>query len=192
MRGTRLDAAAVVVAVPWHGLAGACGDDAPAALSSTIARASAMRSSPIVTANLWFDRPVIDATFVGLPGRRFQWVFDRGQVTPGEAGHLSLVGSGADGLVELTNEAIVEIAAAELRQAVPAAARARLVRGTAVRERRATFSLAAGEPARPATETAVPGLFLAGDWIDTGLPGTIESAVVSGHRAARAVLAFLD
>jgi hypothetical protein len=27
---------------------------------------------------------------------------------------------------------------------------------------------------------------LAGDWVDTGLPATIESAVVSGHRAAAA------
>jgi uncharacterized protein with NAD-binding domain and iron-sulfur cluster len=57
-----------------------------------------------------------------------------------------------------------------------------------VREKQATFSLAAGQPARPATRTALPGFFLAGDWIDTGLPGTIESAVVSGHRAAAAVL----
>ena len=32
------------------------------------------------------------------------------------------------------------------------------------------------------------GLFLAGDWIDTGLPATIESAVRSGHRAADARL----
>jgi hydroxysqualene dehydroxylase len=37
----------------------------------------------------------------------------------------------------------------------------------------------------------VPGLFLAGDWIDTGLPATIESAVVSGHAAAKAALEFL-
>jgi thioredoxin reductase len=37
----------------------------------------------------------------------------------------------------------------------------------------------------------VPGLFLAGDWIDTGLPATIESAVVSGHAAANAVEHFL-
>ena len=62
-----------------------------------------------------------------------------------------------------------------------------LVRATAVRERRATFSLAAGEPVRPDTITPLAGFLLAGDWIDTGLPATIESAVVSGHRAARAV-----
>ncbi len=59
---------------------------------------------------------------------------------------------------------------------------------TVVRERRATFSLAPGQPPRPATLTPVRGFFLAGDWTDTGLPGTIESAVVSGHRAALAAL----
>ena len=63
------------------------------------------------------------------------------------------------------------------------------MRGTVIRERRATFSLGPDEPSRPGVITDVPGLFLAGDWIDTGLPGTIESAVVSGHRAAAALLA---
>ena len=60
----------------------------------------------------------------------------------------------------------------------------KLLRGTVVREPRATFSLAPGQPPRPGTATAVRGLFLAGDWIDTGLPATIESAVRSGHRAS--------
>ena len=184
-------AAAVVSAVPWHALAGLCGDAAPAALAPAVARATTMRSSPIVTANLWFDRPVLDEPFVGLPGRAFQWAFDRRRVTPGEATYVSMVCSGADDVVDLANEAIVARAHGELRRAVPAVARARLVRGTAVRERRATFSLAAGEPARPATATPVPGLFLAGDWIDTGLPATIESAVISGHRAAHAALEFI-
>jgi hypothetical protein len=32
--------------------------------------------------------------------------------------------------------------------------------------------------------TPIEGLLLAGDWIQTGLPATIESAVISGHRAA--------
>ena len=63
-----------------------------------------------------------------------------------------------------------------------------IVRGTVIREKHATFSLAAGQPVRPPTRTGVDGLLVAGDWIDTGLPGTIESAVVSGHMAARAIL----
>ena len=61
------------------------------------------------------------------------------------------------------------------------------MRGTVVREKQATFSLAPGQPRRPGTITAVAGLFLAGDWIDTSLPSTIEGAVVSGHAAAGAL-----
>jgi uncharacterized protein with NAD-binding domain and iron-sulfur cluster len=57
-----------------------------------------------------------------------------------------------------------------------------------VRERRATFSLAPAQPARPDARTPVDGLVLAGDWTETGLPATIEGAVVSGHRAARFVM----
>jgi zeta-carotene desaturase len=57
-----------------------------------------------------------------------------------------------------------------------------------VRERRATFSLAPGSPPRPGTRTSLAGFYLAGDWTDTGLPATIEGAVLSGHLAADAVL----
>ena len=59
-----------------------------------------------------------------------------------------------------------------------------------VRERQATFSLHAAEPARPPNQTPVPGFFLAGDWTDTGLPGTIEGAAASGHAAAHTMLEF--
>jgi uncharacterized protein with NAD-binding domain and iron-sulfur cluster len=98
------------------------------------------------------------------------------------------VSSGADRLVNLPKRSAHRGGASELLEAIPAVRPARLLRSTVVRERRATFSLAPGQPARPATLTDVRGLFLAGDWIDTGLPATIESAVRSGHRAADAVL----
>jgi len=75
---------------------------------------------------------------------------------------------------------------------IPGARDARLVRGTVVREKRATFSLAPGQPPRPPVDTPVAGLYLAGDWIDTGLPGTIESAAIAEHRAAQSALANLN
>ena len=54
-----------------------------------------------------------------------------------------------------------------------------------VRERRATFAATPEQNAlRPAAETSWSNLFLAGDWIATGLPATLESAVRSGYRAA--------
>ena len=54
-----------------------------------------------------------------------------------------------------------------------------------VRERRATFAATPEQNARrPGSETSWDNLFLAGDWTQTGLPATIESAVRSGYRAA--------
>lgn len=181
-------ASVVISAVPWHAFGGLF-DRMPAKLEELAVTAAAMRSAPIATVNLWFDRPALEVPFVGLPGRVFQWAFDKRTISNGRATHVSLVCSSAGDVVALSNEALVEIAHRELSTALPEVRRARLLRGTAVRERRATFSLEAGEPARPGTATPLNGFLLAGDWVDTGLPATIESAVISGHRAARAALA---
>ena len=61
-----------------------------------------------------------------------------------------------------------------------------------VKEKRATFAATPEqERKRPGSATMWPNLFLAGDWIDTGLPATIEGAVRSGQRAARLALASM-
>jgi uncharacterized protein with NAD-binding domain and iron-sulfur cluster len=99
-----------------------------------------------------------------------------------------LVASGADEIVRLTNAEVSGLAANQLARMVPATRGRRLLRSVVVREPRATFSLAPGEPARPMPATDLRGFHLAGDWTATGLPGTIESAVQSGHAAADLVL----
>jgi uncharacterized protein with NAD-binding domain and iron-sulfur cluster len=161
----------------------------PAPLAATLDAAAHTDASPIVTVNLWFDRVITDQMFVGLPGRTMQWVFDKRMVFGEQASHLSLVSSGAASVVARSNQELTDLALEEVRGALPAARSAVMTRGVVVRERRATFSVAPGQPSRPQAETGVPGLVLAGDWTDTGLPSTIEGAVVSGHRAAAVVLA---
>ena len=181
--GDRLHPQAVVCAVPWFAFAEAF-DGATDRLRGVIDRAARMSSSPIVTANLWFDRPILNEPFLGLPGRTMQWLFEKRLSLGNEASHLSLVSSGADSVARLSNDEVMAIAHQELVEAMPAVRSSRLLQSTLIREPHATFSLAPGQPARPSTETAVRGLYLAGDWIETGLPATIESAVRSGHRAA--------
>jgi uncharacterized protein with NAD-binding domain and iron-sulfur cluster len=111
-------------------------------------------------------------------------VFDKGRLSGEAWSHLSLVSSGADAIVSLPNDELIALARRELAAALPRAAEASVRRASAVREKRASFSLAPGQPPRPGPETPVRRLVLAGDWTDTGLPATIEGAVVSGHRAA--------
>lgn len=178
-------APAVICAVPWFALNDVLtGEVGP--VRPVLDAARATEPSPIVTVNLWFDRVVMDEPFVGLPGRLMQWVFDKRAVFGTSASHLSLVSSGAADVLRWTNPQLIEAALDELRGALPRVRDAQVVRATVIREPRATFSLAPGQPPRPGTCTPVRGLYLAGDWIDTGLPATIESAVRSGHLAAEA------
>ena len=185
LRGQRVEAGAVISSVPWFSFPETV--QGVPELTSLADNASRMAASPIVTVNLWYDRSVTDTAFVGLPGRTFQWVFDKGRIFGATASHLSLVCSGADEVVAMTNEELIARASGEVAAALPPARDARVIRGTVVRERRATFSLAPGQPPRPGVETPVRDFYLAGDWTDTGLPATIEGAVESGHRAAARV-----
>lgn len=58
-----------------------------------------------------------------------------------------------------------------------------------VKEKRATFAATPAEVRRrPKTRTRLANLALAGDWVDTGLPATIEGAVRSGNAAAALLL----
>ena len=187
VRGERIATTQVISAVPWHGLRTLFASTPPA-LATTVADASAMASMPIVTVNLWYDRVVMQDAFVGLTGRTLQWIFDKRRVFGEAASHLSLVVSAAEAVTPMTRDELVAIAVREVADAIPAARGATLIRATVVREKQATFSLTAGQPKRPAAVTAIPGFVLAGDWTDTGLPGTIESAALSGHRAALEIL----
>jgi squalene-associated FAD-dependent desaturase len=39
-----------------------------------------LQPAPIISINLWFDRPITDLDFVGLRGATFQWLFNRGKI----------------------------------------------------------------------------------------------------------------
>lgn len=182
---------AVIVAAPWFSLPGIF-TGATGPLDRILDDAKGTAPSAIATVNLWFDREVLSEPFVGLPGRVMQWVFDKRRVFGASASHLSLVSSGANGTIDWDNRRLIDTALQEVRSALPSAGAALLRNATVIREPHATFSLAPGQPARPGPETAVPGLYLAGDWIDTGLPATIESAARSGRQAADMARSFLS
>jgi squalene-associated FAD-dependent desaturase len=180
----------VVCAVPWFAFADVF-EPPPAVLQDTVADAAALASSPIVSVNLWIDQFRSPDAMLGLPGRNFQWLFDRQRYLGRTQSHVTLVSSGAAPICAATNDELINMALSELRAALPDARRAPLRHASVIRERRATFSLEPGSPPRPKTITPIDGLVLAGDWIDTGLPATIEGAVIAGHQAAAEALRYI-
>jgi phytoene dehydrogenase-like protein len=131
--------------------------------------------------------PLAEAGFIGLTSGTAEWVF----VKPD---HISVTISAANNMVDDNARTIASLVWPNVVDAVelPANEKATLPAYRVVKERRATFAATAEQDRRrPEARTMLAAnLALAGDWIDTGLPATIEGAIRSGRTAARIVLAF--
>ncbi|HVA67975.1 MAG TPA: hydroxysqualene dehydroxylase HpnE [Candidatus Binataceae bacterium] len=193
--GERLDAANFIAAVPPAQLLRMLPEGA--AQEPFFSPIAELSTSPIICVHAWFDREITHSAFVGFIGTDTQWLFNKRRIFElhGERhpGYLSFVISGARGLVDLGNEELLERVLADLAAMIPAARGVRPVKALVLKEKQATMAPSPeSNRLRPAPETPFRNLFLAGDWVRTGLPATIESAVLSGHAAAALVSARAD
>lgn len=147
-------------------------------------------SSPIVSINLWYEGFHPQHTFLGLIDSPIHWIFNKSKIYGHGAGsYVSLVVSGAYDLAQKNKEALIQLAVEELKRFYPELRDRTLHHAQVIKENEATFSGRLGlKPYRPDPTTVVRGVYLAGDWANTGLPATIESAVRSGHQAAETIM----
>jgi protoporphyrinogen oxidase len=171
----RVEADAVVLAVPPRESAQLLGEPEPA-----------LEESPIVSVHLLFDRPILRHPLAALLASDAHWVFDHGALTghaPPHGQYLTVVSSGVPELMALRGRELVERIAAQLTERLGPAD---LLWSRVSREPRATIALRPGTAAlRPGPATSRPNVTRAGAWTDTGWPATMESAVRSGRVAAR-------
>ncbi len=193
--GRKLTAGNFIAAVPpgplLQMLPPGAGDD------PMFARLANFKYSPIICVHVWLDREVTDSAFVGFIGTTTQWMFNKRKIFDEggrrHPGYLSFVISGARALVERSNEELLDQVLGDLRAMIPATREAKLVKALVLKEKQATMAPGPHSHAlRPGTSTPFRNLFLAGDWIQTGLPATIESAVISGRAAADAIAARVE
>jgi hydroxysqualene dehydroxylase len=149
-----------------------------------------LRSSPIVSVHLLFDRKLLPFPLAALLGSDAHWVFDRGALTgKGPAGgqYLSVVSSGAPELMDVRGRELVERIALQVTERL---GEAELLWSRVSREPDATVALRPGTSGlRPGVATSLPNVTRAGAWTATGWPATMESAVRSGRAAARSLSA---
>ncbi len=184
--GETLSADAVVSALPYDRLDRVVGDPMREA-DPRLAGARHLSPSPILGIHLWVNPPVMELPHLILVDSPLQWVFNKGLASDGTQ-HVHGVISAAEEWVGEPASRILEMAVRELADYLPRAKGCRVVRGRAIKEKRATFSV---EPEadrwRPATTGPLANLYLAGDWCRTGWPATMEGAVRSGYFAASAL-----
>ncbi len=191
-----------VLAVPFDSLAKLL-PDSPESLDLR-EKLLHFETAPITGVHLWFDRQITDLPHAVLLDRTIQWMFHKSMLlekasaptlnrengSEGQPSYVELVVSASKSLIEKSRQEIIDLALSELREFFPAAREAALVKATVIKEVNATFSPKPGiDRYRPSSQTPWPNIFLAGDWIATGWPATMEGAVRSGYIAAQAILA---
>lgn len=133
--------------------------------------------APIVNAHYRLAVPSGLPLFVGVIGGTAEWIFRK-------PGVVSVTVSAADGIVDEPAEVLRERLWRDVA-AVCALAKEPVLPGRVVKERRATFRATPAQlKRRPAATTKWNNLRLAGDYVETGLPATIEGAIRSGFAAA--------
>lgn len=142
---------------------------------------------PITTCYLQYDaRTRLPFPMLGLANGLVQWVFDRGRLT-GEKGLLAAVISAQGDHQQMTQDELARTCHRELAAALKNLPEPQWSR--VIAEKRATIAVAPGLR-RPAIETPLSGVFLAGDYTDPEYPPTLEAAARSGVRAAERALAY--
>jgi zeta-carotene desaturase len=146
---------------------------------------------PICSVHLWFDREITELEHAVLLDREIHWMYNKSRLQPGRnanGSYIELVVSASHKFAALSREEAIDLAVVELKEFFPAVAGAKLEKAALVKEVRATFTVPPGiDAARPGSVSPWPHCVLAGDWIATGWPSTMESAARSGHLAAEAV-----
>ena len=139
-----------------------------------------LKYSSILTVHIWLKKNKLENSFYGLIDSEIHWIFNHGT-------HLTLVRSDADELMDKSKEEVFELVKKELYKFC-FIEKEDIVDYRIFKEKRATF-IPSNEILfnRPGPFTPVNGLMIAGDWTNTGLPSTIESAVKSGRIAAESV-----
>jgi squalene-associated FAD-dependent desaturase len=181
-----------IVAVPYHRVLPLL----PESLREhpSLSGLSRLESAPISSVHLWFDRPVLPLPHAVFVRGLVQWVFNRTLLAgttppPGEPWYVQVVISASREVTERDSDAVREQVLTELASVWPAVRSARLLSSRLVTEHKAVFSVTPGvESLRPPQQAPLANLQLAGDYTQTGWPGTMEGAVRSGYRAAENVL----
>src|SRR5574338_416986 len=137
--------------------------------------------STILNVHVWVKENNFKEKFYGLLDSRLHWIFVK-------ENHLNIVISDADYLNDKGKEEIFELVIHELT-AYGIITKNDVLNYKIIKEKRATFIPDKKILSRrPESKTKIKNLFLAGDWINTGLPSTIESAAKSGRIAAEMIL----
>lgn len=180
--GERTFSHVVCALPPYHAGAFLVGISALAETADTVER---LAYQPIYSVYLCYPPQVrLPAPMLGFESTLLQWAFDRGTLG-GQHGMIGAVISAAGAHQDLPQDEFAKLVHRELQQQLGPLPDPLWHR--VIAEKRATFSCAP-DLKRPESRTPLRNFFLAGDYVASNYPATLESAVRSGVACAKLIL----
>ncbi len=145
-----------------------------------------LQYSPIVNIHLWLSQNPFRRKFYGLIGSDIHWLFNHGS-------HITLMTSAADRIISFESSGIKRCFCSELEKYFSIFNSEMILDFVVIKEKRATFipDISSNKKRKEKVSSQIENLFFAGDWTDTDLPSTIESAVMSGKLISEQVISSL-
>jgi hydroxysqualene dehydroxylase len=167
---------------PYHAGAFLIGISALAEVAEAVER---LEYQPIYSVYLCYPAGHrLPVPMLGFESVLLQWAFDRGALSD-QRGVIGAVISAEGAHQDLPQDELARLVHQELQQQLGLLPEPLWHR--VIAEKRATFACTPGLR-RPETRTPLRDFYLAGDYVASDYPGTIESAVRSGVNAARMIL----
>ena len=181
---SNLDAKHVILATPYNTTTRLISPHKM--LSGISEQLQQLESNPIITVYLQYPKNIkLGRYMVGMVDTTAQWLFDKRIC--GKPGLMAVVISGHGEHSALDNAALCDKIESELADLFPRWPKPQYRK--VITEQHATFKCdIETNSKRPKNKSPVEGLWLAGDYTDTNLPATLESAVRSGIRSAHGLI----
>lgn len=179
----------LVIALPFDAMQKLLPHLPPAPHAEELARqAESFTHWPICSVHLWFDRKITDLPHAVLLDREIHWMYNKSVLQPWrehKGSYLELVQSASRAFAARERQEAIDQGLSELAEFFPQVREAKVEKAALIKEVRATFGVPPGvDENRPMAMSPWANCFLAGDWVATGWPSTMESAARSGHIAA--------
>lgn len=161
----------------------------PLSNSDLVNKISKFKYSPIISIYLWFDTGSFNFDYCSLIESDIQWIFNRSNYAMNVGNtfknHFTALISSADCYIDKSNLEILEIVLDDLYHHFPQLKESKLEHYRIIKEKFATLKITPEiEKNRPNNISEIHNMYVAGDWTNTSLPATIESAAISGKMAA--------
>lgn len=147
--------------------------------------------NPIITINIFVNKPMNEVFPISIISSPLQWIFPHpNNRYKNKVYGYSIVMSAANEWINKSREELLDMVRLELKRVLQVDLNLshRLIKYKIIKEKRATIvQTPEALNLEISTITPLENLFLAGDWINTGLPATIEGAIKSGRQAIRAI-----